>query len=39
VFNKQTGYNYDPQAHSSTFGIPRNYYAPRRLQLAARLQF
>ena len=39
VFNSQTGYNYDPAAHSSTFGVPRSYYAPRRIQLAMRFQF
>ncbi len=39
LFDKQTGYNIDPAAHSATFGQPRNYYAPRRLQVAARFQF
>jgi hypothetical protein len=39
VFNKQTGYNYDPAFHSSTFGTPRNYWAPRVLQLTARFSF
>ena len=39
VFNKQTGYNIDPNFHSSTYGMPRTYYDPRRFQLAARLQF
>jgi hypothetical protein len=39
VFNKQTGYNIDPAAHSSTFGSPRSYYDPRRLQVAFRLYF
>jgi hypothetical protein len=39
VFNEQTGYNIEPQAHSSAFGTPRTYYDPRRFQLAARLQF
>jgi carboxypeptidase family protein len=38
LFDKQTGYNIDPNAHSSTFGQPRNFYAPRRLQVAARFQ-
>ena len=38
IFDKQTGYNIDPNAHSATFGQPRNYYAPRRLQVAARFQ-
>lgn len=39
VFNKQTGYNIEPRVHQSTFGIPRNYFDPRRLQIAARFQF
>jgi hypothetical protein len=39
VFNSQTGYNYDPNAHNSTFGVPRSYYDPTRLQIAFRLQF
>ena len=39
VFDNQTGYNIDPAFHSSTFGLPRSYYTPLRLQLAARLQF
>jgi Carboxypeptidase regulatory-like domain len=39
VFNKQTGYSYDPGAHSSTFGQPRAYFSPRKAQIAARFQF
>ena len=39
VFDKQTGYNIEPQVHDSTFGQPRNYYNPRRLQVAARFLF
>jgi hypothetical protein len=39
VFNKQTGYNYDPAFHSATFGTPRSYWAPRVLQLTARFSF
>jgi hypothetical protein len=39
VFNKQTGYNFDPYRSSADFGTPRTYIQPRRLQLAARLQF
>ena len=39
VFDKQTGYNPQPSVHSSVFGQPRNYYEPRRFQVAARLQF
>jgi hypothetical protein len=39
VFNSQTGYNIDPNAHNATFGTPRSYYNPRRVQLAARFLF
>jgi hypothetical protein len=39
VFNNQTGYNISPDFNSSIFGRPRSYFDPRRLQVAARLQF
>jgi hypothetical protein len=39
VFDAQTPYNFDPLAHSSTFKEPKSFFAPRRLQLAARLTF
>ncbi len=39
VFNQQTGYNIQPSIHDSTYGQPRTYYDPRRLQIAARLTF
>jgi len=39
VFNEQTGYNIQPAIHNSQYGQPRNYYDPRRFQLAARFQF
>jgi hypothetical protein len=39
VFNTQTGYNIQPGRSSSEFGLPRNYFDPRRLQVAARLLF
>jgi hypothetical protein len=39
VFDKQTGYNFEPSVHNSLFNTPRNFYDPRRLQVAARLQF
>jgi Carboxypeptidase regulatory-like domain len=39
VFNKQTGYNPQPSVHSSVFGEYRSYYAPRYLQVAARILF
>jgi len=39
VFDKQTGYDYQPSVHSSLFGQPRVYMSPRRIQIAARFQF
>ena len=40
VFNGQTGYNINPNAHSgAVFGVARNFFDPRRFQIAARLRF
>jgi|CXWL01.1.fsa_nt_gi hypothetical protein len=39
VYNKQTGYNIQAEFNNSAFGVPRNYYDPRRLELTARLRF
>lgn len=39
VFNKQTGYNFQPSVHLASFGNPRNYFDPRRAQVAFRLIF
>ena len=39
VANKQTGYNYQPSFNSALFGVPQTYWAPRRLQITARLRF
>ena len=39
VANHQTGYNFDPRFHNSTFNTPRNFFDPRRFQLALRFQF
>jgi len=39
VANKQTGYNYQPSLNSSLFGTAQSYWAPRRLQVTARLRF
>lgn len=39
VFDRQTGYNYDPFVNGPSFGEPRDYYNPRRLQLAVKFQF
>ncbi|MYD97217.1 MAG: carboxypeptidase regulatory-like domain-containing protein [Gammaproteobacteria bacterium] len=34
VFDRQTGYNINPVARDATFGQPRSYYDPRRVQLS-----
>jgi hypothetical protein len=39
VFDRQTGYNIQPERNNSEFGRPRSYFDPRRLQVAARFQF
>jgi hypothetical protein len=39
LFDKQTGYDIEPKRANSAFGQPRLYWDPRRLQVAARLQF
>jgi hypothetical protein len=39
VFNSQTGYNFDPSVHSSTFNTPRAFWDPRRFVLSAALSF
>ena len=39
VNNRQTGYNFQPSVHDSTFNQPRDYFDPRRFQLAARFRF
>jgi hypothetical protein len=39
VNNRQTGYNFQPAMHDSEFNKPRDYFDPRRFQLAARLRF
>jgi hypothetical protein len=39
VFDKQTGYNPQPAVHTAAFGVPRNYFDPRRFQIAARVRF
>ncbi len=39
VANTQTGYNYQPSVHLAAFGQARNFYDPRRVQVAFRLQF
>lgn len=39
VFDNQTGYNINPYLSNSTYGEPRNYYRPRRLQVQVKYQF
>jgi hypothetical protein len=39
VFDKQTGYSYNPYVTSDLFGTPREYYNPRRVQLAVGIKF
>jgi hypothetical protein len=39
INNSQVGYNYEPAFHLSAFNTPRDYFDPRRLQVAARLRF
>jgi hypothetical protein len=39
VNNRQTGYNFQPAFHDSAYNTPRDYFDPRRFQLAARLRF
>ncbi|MEM0516394.1 carboxypeptidase regulatory-like domain-containing protein [Pseudoalteromonas sp. YIC-827] len=39
LFDRQTGYNNDPYFVDSTFGEPRNYYSPRRVQLSLKFAF
>ena len=34
VFDRQTGYNVNPVVRHATFGQPRSYFDPRRVQLA-----
>jgi hypothetical protein len=40
LFDRQTGYNVDPRIHTtSTFGTFRDFYDPRRYQVALRFMF
>jgi hypothetical protein len=39
IFNKQTGYNFEPRRANSLFGTARANFDPRRAQVAARFQF
>ena len=37
VFDRQTGYNVNPVVRDATFGQPRSFFDPRRIQVAIRL--
>ncbi len=39
VFDNQTGYNINPFLSSDDYGDPRDFFNPRRLQLAVKFQF
>ncbi|HNP34738.1 MAG TPA: TonB-dependent receptor [Woeseiaceae bacterium] len=39
VFDNQTGYNIQSKVNSAGFGEPRDFFDPRRLQLAIKFQF
>lgn len=39
VLDNQTGYDVQPSTHSALFGRPREFFDPRRFQLALRLEF
>jgi hypothetical protein len=39
LFDEQTGYNIQPDERSAGFGEPRNFFKPRRFQLAVRFEF
>lgn len=39
VFDKQTGYNYDPYVSNDTFGEARNLINPRRVQLSIKIEY
>jgi hypothetical protein len=39
VFDNQTGYNYQTRVDFSGFGEPRDFFRPRRFQLAVKYQF
>jgi hypothetical protein len=39
VFDEQTGYNIQNKFNTANFGVPRDFFNPRRLQLAVKLEF
>ncbi len=39
VFDNQTGYDIQRQVHTALYGLPRDFFDPRRIQIALRLEF
>ena len=39
VFDNQTGYNIQNQVHLALYSLPREFFDPRRIQIAVRLEF
>jgi hypothetical protein len=39
LFDEQTGYNIQPDERSAGFGDARDFFKPRRFQLAVRFEF
>ena len=39
VFDNQTGYNYQTRVGFSDYGEPRDWFRPRRFQVAVKYQF
>ncbi len=39
VFDKQTGYNFQPSVHSSSYAQAQRFFDPRRLEVDARIRF
>ncbi|MEA2489727.1 MAG: hypothetical protein QOH21_1519, partial [Acidobacteriota bacterium] len=39
VFDNQTGYDVQPAVHTARYGLAREFFDPRRFQLALRLEF
>jgi len=39
LLDRQTGYNFQPSVQAANFGLPRDFYDPRRFELALRLSF
>ena len=39
LFDRQTGYNFDPYRRSATFGMARNHFQPRHVHISVALEF